>query len=361
MMNQVWLLGLVKRRMRVRLFCTLEDTKRRNSLGRNSSKSRQNMQKFLKTATRSEIERFKDGQRKQEKSMVSQAIREINRSDNFERAKAIFKKSQENALVDSTLYSTFLQACVKFNEAEYGEALFEKLVDNDLEPNEVIYHQMMNLYGKRGAVDAAIQVYDDMVKDDILPNEQIMNTMVSICGKNKRLEQAQEFYNEMIRLELDPTEVTFSSLLTGCVQEKRYDTAKEVVAEMENWECPLNEVNFSQLMKICSSNGDINEVLELMTKMIQNGITPRVATFNQLLEALHSVRDYDHMEMYFEVMLEFGITPNPKTCRLMLHLYDDQQRMEEMLRVRKIMEKLNVPIDHTVQVFFQKALERTHK
>jgi len=355
---QFWLRGLVKRRS-VRLYQTLEHTKKRNKLGRNSLEKRKDLQSFLKTATKAELEQFSDTNRKSANQQVSQAIYKIRKADDFENALKAFKKAQEDALVDLSLYSTFLQSCVRFKEVSYGEAVFERILRQDLEPNDIVYHQMMNLYGKNGAVDAAIQVYNDMVKDDVLPNELIMNTMISICGKHGYFDKAKEFYDEMIRIDLEPTETTFSALLTGCSNERRYDDAKEVVSEMERWECPLNELHFGQLMKTASKIPD--QVVHLMTKMMQSGVAPRSTTFNELLETLLSVRDFDHMDVYYELMLEIGITPNPKTCRMMLKAYSEQGRSDDILRVRKMMVDKGVPMDHTVRPTFQKAMERRRR
>eukprot|EP00494_Astrolonche_serrata_P028055 UN28320 len=102
----------------------------------------------------------------------------------------MFLKSQEDQVYQQPVYSSFIQRCIKEGMVRNGEEAYSEMLEHDIEPNEVLYNQMINLYGKNGHLNTALKTYNDMLADKIQPNEIIMNSMISVCAKNRDMEKS---------------------------------------------------------------------------------------------------------------------------------------------------------------------------
>jgi len=84
-------------------------------------------------------------------------------------------------------YSKIIQTCNKNNEWKAAEEYFERMKQEHLKPDALVYDEMMNLYAKQGFSDKCSQLFYEMSRDGFKPNENNFQDMMEAFGRNNDL------------------------------------------------------------------------------------------------------------------------------------------------------------------------------
>ncbi|XP_031391501.1 pentatricopeptide repeat-containing protein At5g66520-like [Punica granatum] len=113
---------------------------------------------------------------------------------------------------DKITMASILTACASLGALDHGKWVHNFLRKTGIECDLVIGTALIDMYGKCGSVDRAVEIFRAMpVRDNLA-----WTAMISVFALHGLCEEAFRFFEEMQALGLKPNHVTFVGLLTAC-------------------------------------------------------------------------------------------------------------------------------------------------
>ncbi|KAF8412354.1 hypothetical protein HHK36_000316 [Tetracentron sinense] len=118
----------------------------------------------------------------------------------------------ENARPDKRTIASVLSACACLGALDHGKWVHSYLKRNGLECDLVISTTLVDMYGKCGDVERAVEVFKEMPNKDILA----WTAMISVFSLHGLGKEAFDILEEMEVEGMKPNHVTFVGLLSAC-------------------------------------------------------------------------------------------------------------------------------------------------
>ena len=269
--------------------------------------------------------------------------------ENFKKALEIFNLVKsgncEGLKVDDFLYNSILDVCLKYNELELMEKLFQEMKLEILPPTIVSYSIMIKGYGNNQELDKALnmfnelrannlkpndiiygcllnccvicsdqklmtEIYQDMRKDGITPNLFIYTTLIKGYNKMKQYDLAFAVFEKMKEEDfVKPNIVIYNAIIDNCVESKNFDKMFEIYTYLKNNESFVqpNIITYSTLIKGFCRSGNMKKAQDIYTFLIENNIKLDDVVFNQLCDGYARLKDADNALKVFEEMKKFNI------------------------------------------------------
>jgi len=223
-------------------------------------------------------------------------------------------------------------------EHEVGDAENESSRIEWIVPNVQCYNAAFKALAVSDLVDDAVHFYVRMrLRDHVEPNEITYNILVDMFAKREEVVHAMEVIQQMRRDGIAPSNVTYTSLLNACAESKRPDLADAVIREMKEtgeqpdilcWNAALkaravcghlwdakslfgeigkakkdpvkkNVVTYNIMISLYLDKNKLREGLNSMEEMIANGIEPDHVTFTRMFSYLNDEkRGWQALELY---------------------------------------------------------------
>lgn len=113
---------------------------------------------------------------------------------------------------DKITIASILSACASLGALDHGEWVHTYLSRSGIECDLVIQTALIDMYGKCGAVDRALEIFRKMPNKDSLA----CTAMISVFALHGSSEEASSLFEEMEKLGMKPNHVTFVALLSAC-------------------------------------------------------------------------------------------------------------------------------------------------
>ncbi|GAA0139430.1 hypothetical protein LIER_35091 [Lithospermum erythrorhizon] len=113
---------------------------------------------------------------------------------------------------DKITVACVLSACASVGAISHGESVHGYLKRSCLECDVVIGTALLDMYGKCGCIEKAMEIFKWMPIKDVLA----WTAMISAYALHGYGEEAFETFREMVQTEIRPNAVTFVALLTAC-------------------------------------------------------------------------------------------------------------------------------------------------
>nr|GMC61928.1 pentatricopeptide repeat-containing protein At5g66520-like [Ipomoea batatas] len=113
---------------------------------------------------------------------------------------------------DKITIANVISACASLGAIDHGRWVHSFLKRSKIECDTVIATALVDMYGKCGCVDKALEVFTAMPKKDVLA----WTSMISVFSLHGNANQAFELFSEMEAAAVKPNSVTFTALLSVC-------------------------------------------------------------------------------------------------------------------------------------------------
>ncbi|KAF8044299.1 hypothetical protein BT93_A2324 [Corymbia citriodora subsp. variegata] len=113
---------------------------------------------------------------------------------------------------DKITIASILSACASLGALDHGKWVHTFLSRSGIECDMVIRTALIDMYGKCGAVDRALEIFRKMPNRDNLA----FTAMISVFALHGFCEEASSLFEEMEKLGMKPNHVTFVALLSAC-------------------------------------------------------------------------------------------------------------------------------------------------
>ncbi|KAF9132936.1 hypothetical protein BGW39_011024 [Mortierella sp. 14UC] len=243
------------------------------------------------------------------------------------------------------------------------------------EMSELTFGVLMNVYGKRKDLEAAMGIYHHIIAKKRTVNEVILNTlldgfvranqlsaanrmfhehfttrgiqpssswsyniMISGCCKTGHLQDALHYYHQMNKFGISPSSIVCSRMIQLYLQHHQLDNAQQMMRLMRNSRLTIPVQTYTMLMEYMSNSRNIRGALRYYQEMLESGVKADVQCYTVLINAQIRVKDFAGCDLAFEHMTKMGIKPTLIALTSMVHAHSLQGNIE---RVKEYWEAIH--------------------
>jgi pentatricopeptide repeat protein len=207
-------------------------------------------------------------------------------------------------------------------------ALIPKL---GFESDAVVANSLVDMYGKFGFIDDALNIFNEIKTKDLVS----WNTIMMGLSYNGKVSATMELFKELIRVGVPPDRITFAAVLLACNNGSLVDEGIEIFSLMEmEFGVKAEEEHYSYIVEMLCRAGKLEEAIIIVENMPYRA-TPDI--WRSILFACSMYADLQAIEIVATKIME----RSPQTTLpylVLAQIYQMSGRWESMVRVRKAME-----------------------
>ncbi|GJJ76937.1 hypothetical protein EMPS_09296 [Entomortierella parvispora] len=245
------------------------------------------------------------------------------------------------------------------------EAIMKSLPTGEM--NELTFGVLMNVYGKRKDLEAAMGIYDHISSKGRVVNDVIVNSlldghvradkitmankifhdhftvrqarptssltysiMITGCCKQGNLRDALHYYHQMNLFQIDPDSVVCSRLIQLYLQHHQLENAQNMLRLMRNTSLDVSVHTFTMMIDYLSNVQDNRGALRCYQQMVDDGVKPDVHCYTVLINAHMRAKNYMACDQTYERMIKAGIHPTLETFTSMVHVHSKQNNIYKL-------------------------------
>ncbi|KAG0305316.1 hypothetical protein BGZ98_004321 [Dissophora globulifera] len=245
------------------------------------------------------------------------------------------------------------------------EAVLSSLAPGEM--NDYTFGVLMNVYGKRKDITAAMGIYDHMVStgrevnhaiacsllDGYVranevptankifhehftmrgirpPNAWAYSIMITGCCKLGNLVDALHYYHEMNSFRIEPDATICSRLIQLYLEHHQPDAARQMMLLMRNSKLDISVHTYTMLIDYMSSIKDVRRALRYYQEMLAAGVRPDAHCYTVLINAHIRGGDYAACDDTYRQMLIDGVRPTLETFTSLLHVHSFRGNAEKV-------------------------------
>ncbi|KAL1569538.1 pentatricopeptide repeat-containing protein-like protein [Salvia divinorum] len=242
---------------------------------------------------------------------------------------------EENMEMDSFVAASMLAACTGLGALERGKWIHKRMESRGIKIDTKLATTLMDMYCKCGRLDKAIEVFDGLC----IKGVSSWNCMIGGFAMHGRGREAIELLKRMEAEARKPDHVTFVNVLAACAHSGMVEEGRHYFSYMtEAYGIAPRMEHYGCLVDLLGRAGLLDRARRVIDEMPMN---PDVGVLGALLGAC---RIHGNLEMAEEIgqqviELEPG---NSGRYVLLANLYAKEGRLEDVARVRKLMNDRGV-------------------
>ncbi|KAG6625722.1 putative pentatricopeptide repeat-containing protein At1g68930 [Carya illinoinensis] len=170
---------------------------------------------------------------------------------------------------DEVSWTALVSGFAQFGEAKETIDLFERMLAQGLEPDEVTFIGVLSACSRAGLVEKGHRYFELMINEHgITPLPDHYACMIDLLSRAGRLEEAKDFINKM---PFHPDAIGWATLLSSCRFYGNIEIGKwaaETLMELE----PQNPASYILLANIYAALGKWKDVAQLRRGMREKGV-----------------------------------------------------------------------------------------
>ncbi|KAJ7538872.1 hypothetical protein O6H91_11G066900 [Diphasiastrum complanatum] len=177
----------------------------------------------------------------------------------------LFNRMQlEGFKPDQITFVCALDACASLSAIEKGRETHAAILHGGYDRHVVVGNALINMYGKCGSVEDAMNVFIHMSHLDVVS----WNAMISACAHNGHGKKALHLFNQMKSTRCKPDHVTFLSILSACSHTGQVDDARHYFDLMHKDQGLMQRVeHYVCLVDILCRAGHLDDAEDVINRM----------------------------------------------------------------------------------------------
>lgn len=181
-------------------------------------------------------------------------------------AQRVFDRSKGRSLI---IWTAIISAYAAHGDAETSLHLFDKMVSNGIQPDEVTFTAVLTSCAHCGLVDEAQKIFGSMLpKFGIQPSVEHYACVVTALSRAERLSEATEFVSKM---PVEPSAKVWGALLNGASISSDVELGKLVCHRLFEIE-PENTGNYVIMANLYTQAGRCEEADEVRERLNKIGL-----------------------------------------------------------------------------------------
>lgn len=249
---------------------------------------------------------------------------------------ALFHMMREsNVNPDKITLVGVLSACASVGALDLGQLLDNYALNNGLYANVFVGTALIDMYGKCGHLDGAIQVFDKMPHK----NDATWNAFISALALNGRGRHAVGVFHKMIEQGIRPDDITFIGVLSACVHAGMVQEGREWFDRMQvEFHISPQKEHHSCIVDLLARAGHLEEAWRFIEEM---GDKCDAVVLGALLAACRKRRCLEVGGKVIEKLLEME-PGNSWNYMVSSRMYEGSDRLEDSARMRGLMRERGV-------------------
>ncbi|KAF9163171.1 hypothetical protein BGX20_001418, partial [Mortierella sp. AD010] len=210
--------------------------------------------------------------------------------------------------------------------------IYHHIISKGRQVNDVIMCSLLDGYVRSGDLPTANKLFHEYYTSKGIrpPSAWSYSTMITGCCKESNLHDALHYYHEMNSFQIEPDVTICSRLIQLYLEHHQLDNAQQMLRLMRNTGMRVSVHTYTMLIDYMSSIKDIRSALRYYQEMLDSGIRPDVHCYTVLINAHIRSNDYTKCNYYFEQMTESGVQPTLETLTSMLHVHSLQGHIDQV-------------------------------
>ncbi|KAI9023576.1 hypothetical protein CLU79DRAFT_749177 [Phycomyces nitens] len=207
------------------------------------------------------------------------------------------------------------------------ELLDEMKTVEKLVPNTITLNALIDIHvHKRPEPDlsGAIRSYRMFAEQGLQPNDITFGTLIDMFAKKGDVDRVRDLYQDMVHTHhIKPTNHIFSSLIECFITQQDFVSALSVVKLMRQGPVNVepNQVNFNLLINSFADSNDIKSAVLLLKALMTAGIKPTAQTYHPILAYYARRGRVEDVKKLIQKMHTSNIKLEPITYCIFLDAY----------------------------------------
>ncbi|KAL3515139.1 hypothetical protein ACH5RR_022041 [Cinchona calisaya] len=196
-----------------------------------------------------------------------------------ELALKVFDKMLERDVVS---WTSIIDGLVDNDKPILAIALFEHMVDNDIEFNEATVVSVLRACADSGALSIGKKVHD-LVKEKKLLNGKVSTALIDMYAKCGCIDGAKNVFNETVNKDV----VTWTAMIAGLAIHGKCEEAMVLFNQMKSLEIKPDERTLTALLSACRNGHFVSEGLDCFRTMKKKyKIRPKMQHYGCVVDML---------------------------------------------------------------------------
>ncbi|KAF8977839.1 hypothetical protein BGZ46_007075, partial [Entomortierella lignicola] len=220
----------------------------------------------------------------------------------------------------------------KRKDMDAAMGIYYHMISKGRQANDVIMCSLLDGYVRTGDLPTANKIFHDhyTVRSERPPSAWSYSIMINGCSKQSNLQDALFYYHEMNNFNIEPDVTICSRLIQLHLEHHQPDKARHMLRLMQNSNMPISVHTYTMMIHYMSSVKDIRSALKYYQHMLDAGIQPDVHCFTVLINAHIRTSNFASCDQIFQQMTKAGVQPTLETLTSMLHVHSLQGNLDQV-------------------------------
>ncbi|XP_068649506.1 putative pentatricopeptide repeat-containing protein At5g47460 [Aristolochia californica] len=201
----------------------------------------------------------------------------VQRGEYLKAVSLVLKLGRSGLRPDTFTFSAALTACAQLSFSNLGRSVHCAIIIVGVEFNNVVGNCLIDMYGKCGFVNEAIQAFQEMEKKDVIS----WNSVIGAAARNQYINVAVDLLLQMP----DPDAISYNELISSIAQFGDMEVAKRILSDMPN----PNSSSWNSIIAGYVKRNRAPEAMELFREMHSQDVLKDQFTFSSILKGAASL------------------------------------------------------------------------
>ncbi|KAI8348784.1 hypothetical protein B0O80DRAFT_429478 [Mortierella sp. GBAus27b] len=245
-------------------------------------------------------------------------------------------------------YGVLMNVYGKRKDMDAALGLYRHIASKGREVNEVIVGSLLDGYVRANEVLSADRIFHDhFTARGIQPTTAwVYSILITGCCKQHNLEDALRYYDEMRSFNIEPEKTICSRMIQLFLYHRQLENAQAMLRHMRDTKMDITVHTYTMLMDYMSNNRSLKSALRYYQEMLDDGIQPDVHCYTVLMNAFIRVKNFAACNRTYEQMIRSGVEPTLEALTSMLHSHSLQSNIAKVKEYWETITDMGLFPDH---------------
>ncbi|KAK2653742.1 hypothetical protein Ddye_013598 [Dipteronia dyeriana] len=195
----------------------------------------------------------------------------------FEEVLGLFDSMQAASVkADAVTMVKVVLSCIYLANWDVADSMVKYIKENDIEIDVYLGNTLIDMYGRRGLVDLAREVFNRMQERNIVT----WNAMITGYAKARNLVEGRRLFDDMPRKDV----TSWTSMIAGYSKANQFDEAVKLFRQMIVAKVKPDEITVATVLSACSHLGLLDSGEAIHDYIKSHGVNQDVYVGNSLID-----------------------------------------------------------------------------
>ncbi|KAK1281998.1 Pentatricopeptide repeat-containing protein [Acorus calamus] len=273
-------------------------------------------------------------------------IRAFCTSGLIEKAGAVFAEMRKYGIPrkhtfypGAIVYNAYIDGLMKGQNNQKAVEVFQRMKNDQCQPNADTYTLLINLYGKANQSVRALKIFNEMRTEKCKPNICTYTALINAFAREGLCEKAEEYFERLQEAGYEPDVYAYNALMEAYSRAGFPNGASEIFSLMQHMGCEPDRASYNIMVDAYGRAGLHEDARAVFQELKHKGMTPTMKSHMLLLSAYSKAGEIGKCEDIMNQMHKSGLTPDTFVLNSMLNAYGRAGQFQKMEDVLDAMER----------------------